>query len=128
MMVLINANNQNNSLLNTKVGHHYWVLGGLYKDKWKMVEYFQQKTSIFSLRRKVWFDGPSLPEAILKAFFLYCVTSLNQTTAIFFGVGETMKGIILYDFDKDAWTEIGETPRDIYWCSCSSFQEKDYTQ
>ena len=79
----------------------------------------------------MWFDGPYLPVAILKTYAtnsLYCVTSLNQTTAIFFGVGETMKGIILYDFGKRAWTEIGETPKDIYWCSCSSYQEKDYSQ
>ena len=122
---------QNNFLLITKVGHNYWVLGGLYKEGWNLVEYYQQKTSIFSLRRKVWFDGPYLHKTILKTYAtnsLYCVTSLNQTTAIFFGVDETMKGIILYDFEKHAWTEIGETPRDIYWCSCSSYQEKDYSQ
>ena len=79
----------------------------------------------------MWFDGPYLHQAILKTYdtnSLYCVTSLNQTNAIFFGVGETMRGMILYDFEKRAWTEIGETPRDIYWCSCSSYQEKDYSQ
>ena len=86
---------------------------------------------MFSLRRKVWFDGPNLPEAILKAYDTnsqYCLTSLNRTSVIFIGVGETMKGVILYDFRDNSLTNMENTPIDIQWCSCSSTQAKDYDQ
>ena len=118
-------------LLITKVGHHYWVLGGLYQDEWNWKEVYQKKTSIFSLKRKVWFDGPNLPEAILNTYdtnSLYCLTSLSQTTVIFIGVGENMKGVILYDFRNQSLTHMKNTPIDIQWCSCSSTQGKDYNQ
>ena len=78
-----------------------------------------------------WFDGPILPDAIMNTYAIYssyCVTSLNQTTAIFIGVGETSRRMILYNFEKNFWTEIANTPTDILWCSCSSFHEKNYNQ
>ena len=68
----------------TKVGHYYWVLGGYFKNDWGEDLPYQEKTSIFSLRKMKWFDGPNLPEAILNTYVnnsIYCVTSLNQTTA-----------------------------------------------
>ena len=112
-----------------KVGHYYWVLGGLYKDGWNLKTFiYQKKTSIFSLQRQIWFDGPDLPEDILMSTSKYCVTSLNQTTAIFIGVGETMKGVILYNFATNIWTQTISTPLEILWCSCSSAQGKDYNQ
>ena len=81
----------------------------MYQDGWNREELYQKKTSIFSLRRKVWFDGPNLPEAILNTYdtnSLYCLTSLSQTTVIFIGVGETMKGVILYDFRNQSLTHM----------------------
>ena len=68
------------------------------------------------------------PCAILASYGMYCVTSLNQTSVVFIGVGESMRGVILYDFSKNAWIEMAETPFKINWCSCSSAHEKDYKQ
>ena len=79
----------------------------------------------------MWFDGPNLPETILNTYGAnsqYCLTSLSQTAVIFFGVGETMREVILYDFKDNAWTHMTNTPIDIQWCSCSSTQGKDYNQ
>ena len=70
-----------------------------------MMTLHQKKTSIFSLQRQIWFDGPDLPEDILMSYSKYCVTSLNQTTAIFIGVGETMKGVILYNFATNIFAQ-----------------------
>ena len=114
-----------------KVGHYFWILGGLIKEDWSVGLLYQEKTSVFSLRKMKWFDGPNLPEALIinhAGATMYCVTSLNQTTAIFIGVGETSRGMILYNFEFNSWTAIANTPTDIKWCSCSSSQGKDYSQ
>ena len=114
-----------------KVGHYFWILGGLIKEDWSLGLLYQEKTSVFSLRKMKWFDGPNLPEALIINYAgasMYCVTSLNQTTAIFIGVGETNRGVILYNFEFNSWTAIANTPTDIKWCSCSSSQGKDYSQ
>ena len=92
----------NDPLIITQVGHFFWVLGGLFVDEWNRNQFtFQEKTSVFSLRREIWFNGPDLPEALLVTHAMYCATSLNQTNAIFIGVGETMRGVILFDFVND---------------------------
>ena len=89
----------------------------------------QEKTSIFSLRREAWFNGPYLHKALLlKHSGMYCVTSLNSTSTIFIGAGESKRGVILYDFTKNIWTEMVDSTLDIEWCSCSSAFEKDYKQ
>ena len=115
----------------TKVGHFYWVLGGLFVNEWNQNQFdVQEKTSVFSLRREIWFNGPDLPELIHApdSYDTFCVTSLNQTSAIFIGVGENMRGVIAYDFSTNVWTQMADTPKNIVWCSCSSAHEKDYKQ
>ena len=94
----------------------------------------QEKTSVFSMKRGLWFNGPDLPE--INAVFntidliatptMYCATGLNRTSAIFIGFG--MKGVIVYNFETDNWSQMAETPRKILWCSCSSAHEKDNKQ
>ena len=57
-----------------------------------------------------------------------CVTALNRTSTLFIGIGESKKEVILYDFTKDSWIPLGDTPKTITWCSSSSALEKDYKQ
>ena len=86
----------------------------------------QEKTSIFSMKRGLWFNGPDLPEIIAVSDTMYCATGLNRTSAIFIGVG--MKGVIVYNFETDNWSQMADTPIMIFWCSCSSAHEKDNKQ
>ena len=86
----------------------------------------QEKTSVFSMKRGLWFNGPDLPEIIAVSDTKYCATGLNRTSAIFIGFG--MKGVIVYNFETDNWSQMADTPRKILWCSCSSTHEKDNKQ
>ena len=88
----------------------------------------QEKTSLFSLRRETWFNGPELHRELINSTDMYCMTSLNKTSTFFVGVGESTRGVILYDFAKNLWTEMADSTLDILWCSCSSDFEKDYKQ
>ena len=90
--------------------------------------YLQEKTSLFSLRREKWFNGPDLHKDLINSTDMYCVTSLNQTNTIFIGVGGSTRGVILYDFAKNIWTDMADSILNILWCSCSSDFEKDYKQ
>ena len=118
-----------NDHVTISVGHTYWVLGGLFVDQWN-TNYLtlQEKTSVFSLKREKWFNGPYLHQALINQTNSYCVTSLNLTSAIFIGVGESARGVILYDFTTNIWTKMADTISDVLWCSCSSAFEKDYKQ
>ena len=113
------------------VGHSYWILGG-----WKVNNNLmgfmgpgstdQEKTSVFSMKRGLWFNGPDLLQIIAFSNTMYCATGLNRTSAIFIGVG--MEGVIVYNFETDNWSQMADTPRKILWCSCSSAHEKDNEQ
>ena len=91
----------------------------------------QEKTSLFSLKKESWIEGPDLPKSVIATIAsskLMCVTALNRTSALFIGIGESMKEVILYDFEKDSWIQLEDTPKTIQWCSSSSAHEKDYKQ
>ena len=91
----------------------------------------QEKTSLFSLKKESWIEGPDLPKSVIATIAsskLMCVTALNRTSALFIGIGESMKEVILYDFEKDSWFQLEDTPKKITWCTSSSAHEKDYNQ
>ena len=94
---------------------------------WKVKQGFteQEKTSVFSMKRGLWFNGPDL---FAVSNTMYCATGLNRTSAIFIGVGFSMKGVIVYNFETNNWSQMADTPRKILWCSCSSAHEKDKKQ
>ena len=91
----------------------------------------QEKTSVFSMKRRRWFDGPDLPDIItvpIMADNVFCATGLNRTSGIFIGVGTSMKGVAVYNFETNNWSQMSDTPRKILWCTCSSSHEKDNKQ
>ena len=115
-----------------KVGHFYWILGGAsgfkvegYAQYWKN----QEKTSLFSLKKESWIEGPDLPEKVIASLEkMVCITALNRTSALFIGMGKTRKEVLLYDFTKDYWFQLEDTPKKIEWCASSSAHEKGYKQ
>ena len=92
----------------------------------------QQKTSVFSMKKGLWFDGPDLPDIITASYTMtntiFCVTGLNRTSGIFIGVGKSAKRVTVYNFETNNWSQMADTPRKIVWCSCSSSHKKDNKQ
>ena len=89
---------------------------------------------MFSLKKESWIEGPDLPKTVISSinnfygFNMVCITALNQTSAIFIGMGESKQEVLLYDFTKDSWFQLEDTPRKIKWCTASSAHEKNYKQ
>ena len=87
-----------------KVGHFYWILGGAsvisdysYKK--------QKKTSMFSLKKESWIEGPDLPKIVITSMVnnimdYICITALNRTSVIFIGIGESMQEVLLMILQK----------------------------
>ena len=83
------------------------------------------------MKKESWIDGPELPKGViatLKSSKLMCVTALNRTSTLFIGIGVSTQEVILYDFEKNSWIPLGDTPKTISWCTSSSAHEKDYKQ
>ena len=59
---------------------------------------------------------------------IFCATGLNRTSAIFIGVDSSRKGVAVYNFETNNWSQVVDTPRKILWCSCSSSHKKDNEQ
>jgi hypothetical protein len=93
---------------------------------------YQEKTSLFSLKKEAWIEGPDLlPMIVIKSMddnIRYCVTALNRTSTLFLGLGKSSKEVLLYDFANDFWIQMEDMPKKILWCTCSSGHEKDYKQ
>ena len=95
----------------------------------------QEKTSIFSLKKESWIEGPGLPKRVTDSladpnysFTAYCITALNRTSTLFIGMGQSKQEVLLYDFAKDSWFQLKDTPKKILWCTSSSAHKKDYKQ
>ena len=83
------------------------------------------------MKKESWIEGPELPKSViatLKSSKLMCVTALNRTSTLFIGIGVSTQEVILYDFEKNSWIPLGDTPKTITWCTSSSAHEKDYNQ
>ena len=103
----------------------YWIFGGA--SGWKE----QEKTSLFSLKKESWIEGPELPKSViarLSSNTLMCVTALNRTSTLFLGIGESLQEALVYDFAKDSWVQLEDMPKKIQWCTSSSAHEKDHKQ
>ena len=83
------------------------------------------------MKKESWIEGPDLPKKVIDTMVsntLMCVTALNRTSTLFIGIGTSEKEVILYDFEKNSWIPLGDTPKTISWCTSSSAHEKDYNQ
>ena len=84
---------------------------------------------MFSLKKESWIDGPDLPKKVIASLEdMVCITALNRTSALFIGMGKSRKEVLLYDFTKDYWFQLEDTPKKIEWCASSSAHEKGYKQ
>ena len=91
----------------------------------------QEKTSMFSLKKESWIEGPYLPPTAIDSLGYdtnVCITALNRTSVLFIGMGQSEQEVLLYDFAKDSWFQLEDTPKKIIWCTSSSAHEKDNKQ
>ena len=86
---------------------------------------------MFSLKKESWIEGPEMPKTVIASTVKdknVCITALNRTSVLFIGMGQSMQEVLLYDFAKDSWFQLKDTPKKILWCTSSSAHEKDYKQ
>ena len=83
------------------------------------------------MKKETWIEGPDLPKNVtvkIASSRLMCVTALNRTSILIIGLGESLQEVLIYDFEKDSWIQLEDTPKKILWCTASSAHEKDYKQ
>ena len=85
---------------------------------------------MFSMKKESWIEGPDLPLKVIASLAdtMVCITALNRTSTLFIGMGKSRNEVLLYDFAKDSWFQLEDTPKKIQWGTSSSAHEKDNKQ
>ena len=126
-------------IIGIHVGHYFWIFKG-YTDMQPMNYHESQKvkikSSLWSLKRDVWINGPEIPEGLIK--YSPCATAINDTFAIIININSYTDSIPLqaYDFSKGVWHPMSKPPIQIPTsqftlycpCSCAAIYEKTYRQ
>ena len=139
----------NGPIIGVHVGHYFWIFGGEI-DVQTPVKTFsnkvQIKSSLWSLKRDVWINGPEIPEGLIK--YSPCATAINDTFAIIININSYTDSIPIqaYDFSKGVWHPMSKPPIKIpkyqfnpyqlsldpttlyCHCSCAAMYEKTYRQ
>ena len=115
-------------IIGVHVGHYFWIFGGEMDVQSHKV---QIKSSLWSLKRDVWINGPEIPEVLIKDS--PCATAINDTFAIIININSYTNSIPVqaYDFSKGVWHPMSKPPIEIPTycpCSCASIYEKAYRQ
>ena len=106
----------NGPIIGVHVGHYFWIFGGEI-DVQTPVKTFsnkvQIKSSLWSLKRDVWIDGPEIQEGLIKDS--PCATAINDTFAIIININSFTDRIPVqaYDFSKGVWHPMSKPPIDI---------------
>ena len=126
-------------IMGVHVGHYFWIFKG-YADMQSMNVYeshkIKSKSSLWSLKRDIWINGPEIPEGLIK--YSPCATAINDTLAIIININSFTDSIPAqaYDFSKGVWHPISKPPIKIptsqfipmLYCSCAAIYEKTYRQ
>ena len=91
----------------------------------------QNRSSLWSLEREIWINGPEIPEGLIKEN--PCAAALNDTFAIIINISSSTDiiPVLAYDFFKGVWHPMSNPP--IFSdtkssCSCAPMYEKTYRQ
>ena len=80
----------------------------------------QLKTSIFSLRKERWIQGPHLPEELDPTSG--CVLAVNYTSVLFV----MPLSVIGFDFEANKWSKISNSGHFFNMSACAMIQDKNY--
>ena len=109
-----------NPIIGVHVGHYFWILGGEMDVQTSVQTPYsieshkvQIKSSLWSLKRDVWINGPEIPEVLIKDS--PCATAINDTFAIIININSYMNSIPVqaYDFSKGVWHPMSKPPIEI---------------
>ena len=124
------------------MGHYFWIFGGEIDVQTPVKTYsnkVQLKSSLWSLKRDVWINGPDIPEGLIK--YSPCATAINDTFAIIININSYTDSVPIqaYDFSKGVWHPMSKPPIKIpkyqfslgptplyCHCSCAVMYEKTY--
>ena len=91
----------------------------------------QVKSSLWSLKRDVWIDGPEMPEHLIRN--QPCSTALNDTAVVFINFNNDIIPILVYDFSKGVWYPISKPSKpssspDYFnlLCTCATSHDKTH--
>ena len=88
----------------------------------------QNRSSLWSLEREIWINGPEIPEGLIKEN--PCAAALNDTFAIIININSYQDIIpaLAYDFSKGGWHSMANPPiQKPDWsalCTCATMYEK----
>ena len=115
-------------IIGVHVGHYFWIFGGKSWHDHNVDTIIQIKSSLWSLSRDVWINGPEIPESLIKDY--PCATALNDTFAIIININSYQDIIpaLAYDFSKGDWHSMAnppiQTPDWKALCTCATMYEK----
>ena len=103
-------------IVGVHVGHYFWIIGGEIDVQTPVKAYshkVQIKSSLWSLKRDVWINGPEIPEGLIKDS--PCATAINDTFAIIININSFTDRIPVqaYDFSKGVWHPMSKPPIEI---------------
>ncbi len=115
-------NFHHNTMTGVQVGDRFWVIGGVLvepQNPWGA----QKQTSLFSLKKEKWFDGPNLPSFIVpqKAKDM-CVLAVDFYNVMFFDRSFTYN----YNFKTQEWSRLVNFTVSLQSPTCTIVQTKDY--
>ena len=95
----------------------------------------QVKSSLWSLKRDVWIDGPEMPKHLIKR--QPCATALNDTVVVFISFNidsdTDIIPILAYDFSKGVWYPIFKPSKPLslpdysnLLCTCATSHDKTH--
>ena len=120
------------TIIGVHVGHYFWIFGGKIWQNFGGHYEVQIKSSLWSLKRNVWINGPEMPEGLIKDS--PCATVLNDTFAIIININSytDIIPVLAYDFSKGVWHPMSKPSMQIPdWrasCTCATMFEKTYRQ
>ena len=106
----------NGPIIGVHVGHYFWIFGGEIDVQTPVKTYsykVQIKSSLWSLKRDVWINGPEIQEGLIKDS--PCATAINDTFAIIININSYKDRIPVqaYDFSKGVWHPMSKPPIEI---------------
>ena len=102
------------SVQGVRLGNLFWVLGGFKSNSLAWDTWIpQEKTSIWTIKKEKWIQGPKIPLFLVKNGIMFCATAINSTFVMFIGMQDS---VFTYDFTTETWSNI-----QISWkISCSA--------
>ena len=80
----------------------------------------QEKTSIWTIEKEKWIEGPKIPSVLLLDSSNFCATAINSTFVMLIGIQDS---VFTYDFTTEIWSNI-QIPWKVSSISCNTIHDK----